>query len=548
MTKLSDFITPIFEDQPSVKDMRSAQNLKPIQDLKYDKLDMKKVRENPDKALLDKFKAVRKINRKIDDIWTNRIDHKECDRSKRDFTLAKELKLEGFTLFEVAVILWNFKHGKVKTVKNPAREIIRCYERSGNDFSDPIDPEHLAEIEGQANPIAMKKYPRLTNKNSSGLIFAGETDIKSTAKPILKKLIDEESINMVFGPPNSGKSFLTLSMGISVAAGRDWGHYKLKQRHGVLIVCAEAGQSYAKRVLAAMRHLGYDQMPSPQELPLAYMTEYVNLRDDDKSVKLVLDRIKELEDRSGVNCGMVIIDTLSASFGGGDENSSKDAKQYIDNMKRIKHLGKTAPVIVHHTGKDETAGARGHSSFLGDMDTHLRVTAKKYGPRWERKLVPEKVRDADKNHELKFGLNVMEVGKDEDGDVIDTCHVVFESDNEFLDVSASPVDTLPQNQKFAYLALKIYNEMILSDESSGHDILMKPEKTAKKTIFHILKNHENASKIKNESQGLDAIKGYCIADIDDQLLKSSGNMMQEACKELANKNMTEKDDVYQLVE
>jgi archaellum biogenesis ATPase FlaH len=535
MTKLTDLITPVYADATD-------------NNLNYGRLKIEDVKQPLQGDLLTKFEKLRKRNEKVDDLWTLRVDHKEGDRSDRDFTLAKELKGEGFSLAEAAIILWNYPHGKVQSVKYPVREIIRCYDRSGNDFSDPIDHEHLAKIERQTNPIALKKSLSLANKNSSGLVFAGETDIKSTAKPILKKLIDEESVNMVFGPPNSGKSFLTLSMGASVAAGRDWGHYKLKQRHGVLIVCAEAGQSYAKRVLAAMRHLGYDHMPSPQELPLGYMTEYVNLREDDKSVKLILDRIKELEDRSGINCGMVIIDTLSASFGGGDENSSKDAKQYIDNMKKIKHLGKTAPVIVHHTGKDEAAGARGHSSFLGDMDTHLRVTAKKYGPRWERKLVPEKVRDADKNHELKFGLNVMEVGKDEDGDAIDTCHVIFETDSEFSDVSASPVDTLPQNQKFAYLALKIYNEMILSGEFSGHDILMKPEKTAKKTIFHILKNHENASKIKNESQGLDAIKGYCIADIDDQLLKSSGNMMQEACKELANKNMTEKDDVYQLVE
>src|SRR5581483_5323891 len=89
-----------------------------------------------------------------------------------------------------------------------------------------------------------------------------------------------------------------------------------------------------------------------------------------------------------------------------------------------------AVLIVHHSGKDETRGARGHSSFKAALDTEIEVVAKDN----LHVATVTKQRDLPGGDKFAFRLKVVELGQDEDGDAVTTCVV-------------EPVDEVPSQRR-----------------------------------------------------------------------------------------------------
>jgi hypothetical protein len=69
---------------------------------------------------------------------------------------------------------------------------------------------------------------------------------------------------------------------------------------------------------------------------------------------------------------MVVIDTLSRAMQGGDENGPKDMTAFVANCDQLRHAGPHL-MVVHHCGKDEAKGARGHSSLRAATDTEIEL-------------------------------------------------------------------------------------------------------------------------------------------------------------------------------
>jgi hypothetical protein len=122
---------------------------------------------------------------------------------------------------------------------------------------------------------------------------------------------------------------------------------------------------------------------------MAYMKEH-NLRDDDLSSLRVLQRavnmldprqdmtdlmaaIQSAIDATGEELALVIVDTLNRVMPGGNENASEDMGAVISNAKMIEDAFGCAVMFVHHSGKDEGKGTRGHSSLKGAMDSEISI-------------------------------------------------------------------------------------------------------------------------------------------------------------------------------
>jgi RecA-family ATPase len=71
---------------------------------------------------------------------------------------------------------------------------------------------------------------------------------------------------------------------------------------------------------------------------------------------------------------MIVLDTLSRVIAGGNENAPDDMGQLIGNCDRIRAEARAHVMLVHHTGKDEARGARGHSSLRAATDTEIEVS------------------------------------------------------------------------------------------------------------------------------------------------------------------------------
>src|SRR5690606_13091125 len=72
---------------------------------------------------------------------------------------------------------------------------------------------------------------------------------------------------------------------------------------------------------------------------------------------------------------LIVIDTLARSIVGVDENSAKDMGGVIKHLDQLRRATGSTILLVHHTGKDASAGARGSSALRAAMDTELEVTA-----------------------------------------------------------------------------------------------------------------------------------------------------------------------------
>lgn len=417
-------------------------------DIDYHQLDMEQVK-TPPADIQDIIEKLRKRNQKIDDLWTDKIDLKPS-RSERDFTIAKELKGEGLSLLQTAQVMWLFPHGKNTDLT--AREIIRCYERSGNDFKDSVSKEDIERIAKQVNPILAHKEQVAKMINNAQFIMLDDATIKGSGTPLFKHFLNRETVNVLFGPSGSGKSFLTLDMAVHLAAGKDWAGFKCKEKMAVLYVCTESGSSFGKRAKAARDRIGVNNTP------FAYYPAHVDLLNNKDHIKLIQKLIDDLEQHTKLKCGLVIVDTLSASFGGGNENS-EDMTKFVNNMAEIKFNKKTAVLVVHHTGKDESAGARGHSSLKGNIDTEIQVRSEKRGEKYYRSFASTKQKDDETGNNKKFGLKIVELGKDEDNDPITTCTVTLEGEFDFDAVAPSIFDNLSQSQMLAIEACYIFDKL-----------------------------------------------------------------------------------------
>ena len=114
---------------------------------------------------------------------------------------------------------------------------------------------------------------------------------------------------------------------------------------------------------------------------------------------------------------LIIIDTL-ARCAGIDENSGSDMRRVIEGADRIRRLTGATVLIIHHSGKDLSAGARGHSSLRAAVDTELLVQDNKSG----RSIKVCKQRDIASAPDMPFYLSPIVIGAD-DGEAVTACVV-----------------------------------------------------------------------------------------------------------------------------
>jgi len=228
---------------------------------------------------------------------------------------------------------------------------------------------------------------------------------------LVKGIIPKRSIGAVFGESGSGKSFLTVDMGMSIADGSfDWFGYRIK-KVPVVYICLEGMAGLKKRLSAWKINSKKSKIPD-NFYPVAQNFNIFN-PEDISEISSVINHFK-------ANNGIVIIDTLHQSMcGEGEENSSVDMGRIIQGAKTILENTNSTVLFVHHTGKDKTKGMRGHSSLIGALDFSLCIERNGDMRSWS---VSKSKDDIDERfHDFK--LNIIETGIDEEGDRITSCAI-----------------------------------------------------------------------------------------------------------------------------
>ena len=95
--------------------------------------------------------------------------------------------------------------------------------------------------------------------------------------------------------------------------------------------------------------------------------------------------------------------------------------RYLRNCKKLHRAAGALVLLVHHSGKDESKGARGWSGIRAAADAEIEISSMGI----TRTAQITKQKDGDDSAAFDFKLNKVFLGTDEDGEEISSCVVDF---------------------------------------------------------------------------------------------------------------------------
>lgn len=284
------------------------------------------------------------------------------------------------------------------------------------DFDDlTSDPEVAAQLK-KSNEAKAAKESRFKLETASEFV------VRRKASWIIKGVLPNANLGVIYGASGSGKSFFAFEQAAAIARGIDWrGHRTTKSK--ICWVAAEGQEDMRKRVAGYCVHHGID--PSQLE-NLYFVANAPNLLDIEDTRALV----KQIRVQGDFD--LVVMDTLAQVMSGGNENSGEDMGKVLGHCKEITRLTGAMVELIHHSGKDESRGARGWSGLRAACDFEFEVIRAEE----ERVAIVTKMKGGADGEEFGFRLETIVVGQDEDGDDETTCVVAF-TDGSRQSVAAS---------------------------------------------------------------------------------------------------------------
>lgn len=224
---------------------------------------------------------------------------------------------------------------------------------------------------------------------------------------LIKGVIPDNELLLLFGDPGGGKSFLALDWAIHIALGRPWQGRKVRQG-AVFYIAGEGHHGLVRRRLAWETHHNQSLNDAP-----IYLSNRAIALLDAVAVKQLIAEIRGLVEESG-KPAFIVIDTLARSFAGGDENQAADMAKFIAALDEMRAEFECGVLVVHHTGHSDKSRIRGSSALQGAIDTGYRL--QKAG-NLGLKLECVKAKDFDMPEPIALQLATVELPElvDEDG-------------------------------------------------------------------------------------------------------------------------------------
>lgn len=201
---------------------------------------------------------------------------------------------------------------------------------------------------------------------------------------LIEDILANDGFASLYGREGIGKSFIAMSLALSVATGTDW-HGRRVTQADVVYVAGEGAHGLRSRISAWQQRHG-----APDLSKFHLDPRPLQLLDPADVEAFEHTRALHFHNRPS----LVVLDTLSRCMAGADENSSKDMSAAIAAIDRIR-ADSSSVLIVHHASK--RGGERGHSAFAAAADTRIEVSS---GP----SLTCVKQRNAPQFEDLHFRL------------------------------------------------------------------------------------------------------------------------------------------------
>src|SRR6516165_11338187 len=179
---------------------------------------------------------------------------------------------------------------------------------------------------------------------------------------LVKDLLPDVGLAVIFGPEKCGKSFWLFHVMMHVALG--WAYRGLDVIQGAVAYCAlEGGRGFAKRIVA-FRQEFLAQDPDP--VPFWLLDVRIDLiKEHSALIAAIRTQL------NNVRPAAIVIDTLNRALNG-SESKDEDMGKFIAAADAIRDAFNCLVVIIHHT---PLIGGRprGHSSLAGADDCQISV-------------------------------------------------------------------------------------------------------------------------------------------------------------------------------
>lgn len=237
----------------------------------------------------------------------------------------------------------------------------------------PDDPGPMPleeDLQYEPDPVGdFVPEPQVSDDSTFELLTLSELENMPPPVWLVDKVIGENGLAIVYGDPGSGKSFITIDMALRLAMGWDW-HGSKAKRVGVLYIAGEGVRGLGKRVKGWRRH---HKVAAGADAPFVLMPVAAQLLEPADRAKL-LRTIDAAIAKIGFDIGLIVIDTVSRSIAGQDENGQETMSALVKACDDVRAYCGCTIIGVHHSGKDKDRGMRGSTVLLGACDTTIKVT------------------------------------------------------------------------------------------------------------------------------------------------------------------------------
>jgi hypothetical protein len=241
----------------------------------------------------------------------------------------------------------------------------------------------------------------------------------SAPKYLVKLILGPGEVTTLFGESGHFKSVLAIDLALCVASGRAFHGYKV--RHGgVLYTCGEGHGGVRKRLRAWLISHGFD---ASSEQPALYVTRSgANLTANPLQLTATVQHAERV---LGTRIGLLVLDTLAANFGPGDENEVSAMSLAIEHARHA--APEAAILLVHHTGHADKKRERGSYALIGAADYRLQAVYDE--PSKLIELCWHKIKDDERPQPLVFTWKAIPLEwQDDDGEELTS--VVLERSSE----------------------------------------------------------------------------------------------------------------------
>lgn len=293
------------------------------------------------------------------------------------------------------LILWN--EWSAQGSKYVSLEDLEKHWRS---FGRSPNPVTLASLRVQ-EPATADEFdvvtPEAPNSNRFTIVKPSELLGRTPPGWLVKHVIPRSGLVVVYGASTSGKSFAMLDLSYAVGTGSDWRDRRTTKGRVVYVV-AEGVGGFQKRIQAA-------QLQGVLVDAIDLITSTPNI--------LQANDVRELIASIGT-ADMIVLDTFAQVTPGANENASEDMGKALGHCRILHRETGATVVLVHHSGKDESKGARGWSGLRAAADAELEVS----NFEGARMIRVTKQKDGEDGAIYPFKLATVELGIDDDGDPI----------------------------------------------------------------------------------------------------------------------------------